>query len=185
MQLCATPIGFALAFGIGYLWFRFTSVSLSITIKPEDMSTVALMCRLGLPLLVVVHEFIHASVHPLGGRSNASVIGFWPSRVLFYGHYTGALSRERFLAILLAPFLVLSVLPLLVALTGALPPGLAGSTLAWCSTLNALFACGDLFGAALVAAQIPRGRLRSKRRVENILEAVSISDLRGPMCKSN
>jgi hypothetical protein len=50
--------------------------------------------------LVVVHELIHAMVHPHGGKSDTTILGLWPSRLLFYAHYDGELTRYRFIAIL-------------------------------------------------------------------------------------
>ena len=38
---------------------------------------------------VVIHELIHASLHPEHGRSHSSILGFWPSRLLFYAHFDG------------------------------------------------------------------------------------------------
>ncbi|MFO0898325.1 MAG: DUF3267 domain-containing protein [Pirellulales bacterium] len=79
----------------------------------------------------------------------------WPSRLLFYAHYCGPLSRDRFLAVLVMPLLVITGLPLLLAALGWLP---AWSTpvLASFSIWNALFACGDMVGLLLILAQIPR-----------------------------
>lgn len=57
------------------------------------------------------------------------------------------------------PFLVVSVLPLLAAAIFGLPESGKGEWIAWCSTLNALFSCGDLFGIALIWAQVPRHAL--------------------------
>ena len=70
-----------------------------------------------------------------------------------YAHYEGELSRNRFVAILLLPIIILSLLPMLLAI------GLQSASYAWAfaSSLNALFACVDVFGAAMVLCQVPRG----------------------------
>ena len=47
--------------------------------------------------LVVVHEGIHALVHPMAGLSPHSILGFWAS-LGFYAHYDGEMSRNRLVA---------------------------------------------------------------------------------------
>ena len=63
---------------------------------------------------LVVHELIHFVLMPSGGR----VFGLWPSRALPYVHRPGELPRRRSLVVLLGPFLIISVLPLVLALAG-------------------------------------------------------------------
>ena len=87
----------------------------------------------------------------LSGAEPFTVLGCWPSRLAFYAHYTGELSRNRFLAILLLPTLVISGAPLLLAIIVQSSSG----WLAFVSIFNAAAACGDLFGAGVVLAQIP------------------------------
>src|SRR6185503_13338146 len=96
--------------------------------------------------------------HPGSGDSADSVLGFWPSRLLFYAHYVGELTRARFIAILLMPLLIISFVPLVVCAIIGHSSGL----LAFSSALNALCACGDIFGVGLLLFQIP-----SDARVRN------------------
>ena len=112
---------------------------------------------LSLPLLIAVHELVHALITPHFGLSPKTVLGCWPRRLLFYAHYCGSLRRGRFLAVLMMPFLTITILPLILGIVGLIPTGFTGFLIAWCSTWNALFSCGDLFGLALVAVQVPRG----------------------------
>jgi hypothetical protein len=105
----------------------------------------------GFTLLVLVHEGIHLLAHPDIGRSPHSILGAWPRMLLFYAQYLGEMSRTRFIAILLMPFLVLS--PGLALLAAALrwpSPILAGFSL-----FNALSAGGDLFAVSLLLWQVP------------------------------
>jgi hypothetical protein len=67
---------------------------------------------LSFPALILVHELLHAVVHPGYGFTDATVIGAWPSKLLFYAHYCGPLSRERFLLVFAMPTLVITGLPL-------------------------------------------------------------------------
>jgi hypothetical protein len=101
--------------------------------------------------LVLVHELLHASLHPGWGWTRNTVIGWWPERGMFYAHYQGELSRNRLVMLALLPFLVISVFPLSLAIAFKLAlPWTAGI-----STLNSLLACGDLYVAALLLRQLP------------------------------
>jgi hypothetical protein len=145
MQLFALPIGVALALVTAFLWFVLTplrSESLSLSVP----AVVALFVG-----IIIVHELVHAAIHPLSGRSSHSILGFSPSQGMFYAFYDGQLSRNRFVAILLMPLAVMSFVPLTVAAVTQTAVG----WIAFASILNALFACGDVFAAGLVLSQLP------------------------------
>lgn len=157
MQFCALPIGLIAAFVIGYGW----------NIILRDMPPLRLVGReaifgliaflVSTPLMIVLHEFIHAWVHPHFGRTDESAVGFWPSRLVFYAGFLGEHSRERFIAILIAPFLVITLLTLAVFAFAAPAFGtLATYLAAFISTFNALCSCADLFGISLLLWQVPR-----------------------------
>jgi hypothetical protein len=79
------------------------------------------------------------------------MIGLWLVKGLFYAHYDGPLSRNRFVLTLLTPLLVLTLgvwLAELVLHTGW------GLLPAW-SVLNAMFAGGDILATGMVVWQIP------------------------------
>ena len=145
MQLLALPIGVATAAIVGFLWFRTTPLA-------EITGTLSIPAfLLSFAGIIVVHELIHAAIHPMSGRSPHSILGLWPSRMLFYAAYTGELTRNRFVAILLMPLVVISFLPLLIATAAQVTSGWA----AYVSAFNALLACGDIFGAGMVLVQVP------------------------------
>ncbi|HYH09953.1 MAG TPA: DUF3267 domain-containing protein [Thermoanaerobaculia bacterium] len=106
-------------------------------------------------LMIPIHELIHAFANPRFGLTPRTYVGVWPSRLLFYAHYEGELPRERFLGILIAPTLVLTVLPLLLCLVFRWN----SSPLAALALANGLGAAGDLLGMIIVLRQIPRGTL--------------------------
>ena len=152
MQVFALPLGIVSALAMVALWVALTPLFNSPLILRFDSM---IFPGLGIALLlgmIVVHELIHAFVHPGFGKSVNSVLGIWPSRLLFYAHYHGELSRARFIAILGMPLIVISIVPLLVcALLGQ------GSVLwAFISIMNALSACGDLFAIGMLLWQVPR-----------------------------
>lgn len=144
-QLMAMPIGVGTAVVVACLWSYVTPLpALTSTVTWSSI----LIAFVG---LVVVHELLHAVVHPFVGLSSQTTLGFWPSRILFYAHYDGEMSRNRFVAILLMPLSVITFVPLVAA-------ALFQMTCDWAaaiSSLNALLACGDILGAAMVLIQIP------------------------------
>jgi len=91
-QLVALPIGIIAAVVVAVLWFAITPLK---DIPPTMPLFAFLVSFAG---IIVVHELIHVAVHPMSGRSQHSIVGFWPSRMLFYAHYDGELTRNRFLS---------------------------------------------------------------------------------------
>jgi hypothetical protein len=102
-------------------------------------------------LLIIVHELLHAVFHPRFGTSPQTVIGLWPKHGVFYAHYKGEIGRNRFITLMLTPFIVISVLPLIAAAVFDIPSTWAAGI----SILNAMLACGDLLGASMIARQVP------------------------------
>jgi hypothetical protein len=101
--------------------------------------------------LTAVHELLHAAAQPMAGRSSHSILGFWPSWLVFYAHYDGELHRNRFVVIALMPLFVLSILPLLVSAATQSVAGWVASI----SSFNALTAGVDLLATGIIVFQIP------------------------------
>lgn len=157
LQFLGVPVALA-AGGLFFYWWQFivSFESPHIPAGWEVATQVAILASF--PVLILVHEILHALTYPGYGLGNETLIGCWPSRMLFYAYYDGAMSRERFLLVFAMPFLVISVLPLLIAATLPMPE-IATSIMAWFSIWNAIFACGDILGFVLILAQVPRGAL--------------------------
>lgn len=102
-------------------------------------------------VLIPIHEGLHALAYPRSGRGEV-IIGFWPKKFYFYAVYTGEMSRERLVAVFVAPFTVLSIAPLVYALS---QDG-ESSALALASIINAGFSSADVYFTYLVISQIPR-----------------------------
>jgi hypothetical protein len=143
-NLLAQPIGIAAAVTVAALWFLVTPLR---DITPAMSLPVFLFLFAG---LVVVHELIHALVHPMAGLSTRSILGFWAS-LGFYAHYDGEMSRNRLVVCLLMPLLIISIVPLLVSAITQVSSG----WIAFVSTFNALCSCVDLLLAGSVLLQIP------------------------------
>ena len=114
-----------------------------------------LLLFLALPVIfigiIAAHELIHALGCPRFGLTSMTVIGVWPSRLLFYAGHLEAMPAWHYVLYASAPFLVLSLLPMLVAYW-------VESTAMLCavvSVVNALFCGGDLMIIACVVTQMP------------------------------
>lgn len=145
--LAAYPIGFVAAGMVSILWLAITPFQLQ-----DVTSTMSLRGFLvSFAGMVVVHELIHLVVHPMSGRSPHSIVGAGGPTTGVYAHYAGEMTRNRFVAILLMPLVIISVVPLLVAAVAQVSPG----WIAFISAFNAFAACADTLDAGLVLFQIP------------------------------
>ncbi len=145
-KLVMLPMGVVAAGVVAVLWLAVTPVQVQ-----DVTSTLSLPAFLvSFAGIVVVHELLHVVVHPMSGRSPHSIVGFGPS-IGFYGHYGGEMTRNRFVAILLMPLVVISFVPLLVAAVAQAASG----WVAFISAFNAFCAGIDILLAGLVLFQIP------------------------------
>ena len=142
--LLSLPIGVVAAVVVVMLWL--------LVMPLRDIAS-----AVSLPVLlfsfagiIVVHELIHALVHPMAGRSPRSILGYW-ALLGFYAHYDGEMSRNRLVACLLMPLLIISIVPLLVSAVTQV----SSSWVAFVSAFNALCACVDILLAGSVLLQIP------------------------------
>lgn len=143
-KLVDLPIGIVAAVVVAVLWSAITPLE---DVTPTMSLPAFLLSFAG---LVVVHELLHTLVHPMSGRSPHSIVGFGPS-IGFYAHYDREMTRNRFVAILLMPLVVISFVPLLVAAVAQVTSG----WVAFISAFNAFCACADILDAGLVLFQIP------------------------------
>ena len=143
-NLLALPIGVVAAVTVAALWFLVTPLR---DITPAMSLPAFLLLFAG---LVVVHELIHALVHPMSGLSPHSILGFWAS-LGFYAHYDGEMSRDRLVAILLMPLLIISIVPLLVLAVTQVATG----WVAFISAFNAFCSSVDIMLAGSVLLHVP------------------------------
>jgi hypothetical protein len=66
-----------------------------------------------LAALFISHELVHAVCYPGSLFSRNCVIGFMPGAGTAYAWYGGEMTRRRYIVVVLAPTIVLSVVPLL------------------------------------------------------------------------
>jgi len=145
--LAAYPIGIVAAGMVSILWLAVTPFRLQ-----DVVSTMSLRGFLvSFAGMVVVHELIHLVVHPMLGWSPHSIVGAGGPTTGVYAHYAGEMTRNRFVAILLMPLVIISFVPLLLAVVTQVSCG----WIAFISAFNAFGACADILDAGLVLFQIP------------------------------
>ena len=128
--LAAHPIGIVAAGMVAVLWLAITPFQLQ-----DVTSTMSLRGFLiSFAGMVVVHELIHLVVHPMSGWSPHSIVGVGGPSTGVYAHYAGEMTRNRFVAILLMPLVIISFVPLLVAAVAQVSSG----WVAFVSAFNAL-----------------------------------------------
>lgn len=150
-QVVGAAAGIMAAIGVFHLW---RTIMPALPSPPEIASKG--LGFLGLAavvaaVVIIVHEAMHLAAHPGGGTRRISVLGIWLPGLAAYAHYDGPMSRNRFVAIVLLPFVTLSLGSLAVCAAA----GLDSPLIAACSILNSALAGGDLVTAALVLSQVP------------------------------
>jgi hypothetical protein len=156
LNVLAVPFGVAAAVLLALAWG--TQAMIHVESGDSELGRLVfaglLLVALAVSLLgvVAVHELVHAVGYPAFGLTRSTVIGVWPSRLLFYAGYLRSLPRNRWLFVYLLPFLVLSIVPLV--LYHAL--GFESAWLYFLSLLNGLFSGGDLLFFVLILLQVPR-----------------------------
>jgi hypothetical protein len=145
VQLLALPIGLALAALFLHLWVHLAPAII------HNLSTILNSIFIGIPFTIIIHELIHTLAHPQNGRSDNTILGFWPSKMVFYAHYGGILSKQRFITILVLPFIFISILPLILCIFFSID----SYFLMFVSVFNALCSCVDLLGVIIIFFQVP------------------------------
>ena len=116
-------------------------------------SVVALALLLYIPL----HELLHALWHPQLGLSPQTVMVIWPRKLRFGVYYEGCMTRQRWLAMRLAPLIVLVALPVgLLTLFHYVPVPFALETfLQVLMLVNGIGSGGDVVAVVWVLRQVP------------------------------
>ena len=124
-----------------------------ILITPVDLDDIQVLWVIGAtPFCIPVHEIAHAFGFPARGWIANTGFGVWPSRLAFYAHYQGPLSRDRVLAVLVLPFALISISPLvLCSILRTVSP-----VAMYVSIGNAFLSGVDLASFMLVLRRLPR-----------------------------
>ncbi len=103
-------------------------------------------------LIVPVHEILHALGFPSLLKSDEVFMGFNPKGFVFFAHYIGHMSRNRFLFVLVFPFIILSILPVVIMSMLSI----SNSWIFMIVIVNTLASSGDLLGFLIILFQVPR-----------------------------
>ena len=109
-------------------------------------------------LVLVFHELAHAIMFTCGRARGLRVECAW-QKYRPQLRYHGAVSRSRYIAVLMAPLVLVSLLPIIVSVALSLRAG----DLMLISLLNALVSGGDAIAAAFVLLQVPANAIVQRR----------------------
>lgn len=103
-----------------------------------------------LAAVALAHELVHVLACPRFGRTPSTILSFVPARCVVFTCHVGAIATFRFLLVLLAPLVILSGGPALIACaTGN------RALLRAVSATSALMSGGDILIAAAIVLQVP------------------------------
>jgi hypothetical protein len=137
-QIKALPTAIINVAIILVIWITLTPAE--IIIKNVSFPLPILGAIIILVSVLIVHELIHSIFHPKLGFSRKTIIGFWASKMLLYTSYGRELTRNRYIRILLAPLLLISIIPISISI-------LTGFTNLWMiysTVVNAFLSSGDI-----------------------------------------
>jgi Putative zincin peptidase len=137
LRVMSFPLGIVTALPVFFLWVLLTPRFDVSSSGPGYRFIVAYV------LIELAGAFLQMSAHPRRGLSTQTFLGFWPSRLLLYCACLSKATKRNAIAASLLPFLVLAVLPLLIAAVLHISSG----WLIFCSCLAAAS-----FGANVVLA---------------------------------
>jgi hypothetical protein len=167
LVLFGSGLGIPLAWLTGLAWAKLAvmepfSLNLSLFGSAARYVVLALVFLgppLGIAILIAVHELCHALACPRWGMTGDTVIGAWPSKLLFYAGHLREVSRDRYLVTCLMPFLMLTLLPLCLGVF------IGNMSALWAifSTTNALVCGGDAIILLLVTTQVPKHAVLQNR----------------------
>ena len=160
LVLLGSILGIPLCASFIFAWSSFVQIPMSLQIDLRNQSPWPIIAGIlitvfsliaSIAAVIVVHEFIHALAFPRMGFTRSTIVGVWPSRLLPYAAYVDEVYCIHLLFVLLAPLLLLSVVPVvLCALTGS-----NIGVFAAVSCFNALLSGGDVVMAATILFQVP------------------------------
>ena len=129
---------------------------LAVPFKPVRIDYPTLL--IATVMVLFFHELAHAIMFTWGRARGLRVECAW-QKYRPHLRYHGAVSRSRYIAVLLAPLVAVSVVPILVSAALSLHSG----DLVLISLLNALVSGSDAIAAAFVLLQVPANAIVQRR----------------------
>jgi hypothetical protein len=134
-----------------------------IALPPSESHTISLETApwvsvvLALLIYIPLHEGVHMLFQPGMGRSPNSVLLFMPAKLRIGVYYEGSMSRRRWLMMRLAPFVLLTLVPIsFLALIQNLPfISFARTMMEVITIVNGVGSGADVAASVLVFFQVP------------------------------
>lgn len=104
-------------------------------------------------LLMFVHELLHAFFFPKRGLSSDTLVITVPKKLIVVAFYKGELSKVNFLISLIAPFIFLTIMPLIYCLYDFYPMVFV------LALVNSSFSGLDIFSAWIVYRNSPQNSI--------------------------
>jgi len=129
---------------------------LAVPFRPVriDYTTLAIATA----MVLVLHELAHAMTFTCGRARGLRIECVW-QKYRPHLRYHGAVSRSRYIAVLLAPLAAVSIAPIALSVLLSLHSG----DLVLLSLLNSLVSGGDAIAAVLVLLQVPANAVVQRR----------------------
>jgi hypothetical protein len=140
MTLRAVAMGATPALLLGLVWYFMAPGGLPISLNIELSSVL-----IAFALATIVHELCHLLLFPRMGLQHTTV-GIWPQMGAVFVQFRKPVSRARFIAITLAPLLLISLLPIALAFAGFAIP----TVVRWGGVINALAAGADMLAVLVL-----------------------------------
>ena len=128
----------------------------SVPFSPVRVDYATLL--LATAMVLFFHEFAHAAMFTCGRSRGLRVECAW-QKYRPHLRYHGAVSRSRYIAVLLAPLVAVSIVPIVASVVLSIHSG----DLVLISLLNALVSGGDVIAAGLVLLQVPANAVVQRR----------------------
>lgn len=139
-----------ISIGIIFYFSSFSLKQFSFIKGNSIILTIDLGVIITILLVLIIHELFHLIFIPNFLKSEDTVIGI--SFLAAFVHSEQIITKARFILILVAPFLILSILlPLILSIMGLLTGNMVVFII-----FNALGASHDIFGFFLVFFQVPK-----------------------------
>jgi hypothetical protein len=100
----------------------------------------------------ILHEIIHAVFSPGGLFNKKCGFGIWPARGIVYVATSGELSKARYLLMITAPFVLITLLPFIILPT----IGYFSIALGYIGGINAIASSVDILYFFIVMKGVPR-----------------------------
>lgn len=145
--ICLIPIGILLSFGLYVILYN------NSRIQVEYNLNLLLYYIITVIITIPLHEIIHSLFFPNFLCSDEIYFGYIPKSMTFYTHANSAVKKNRILIVILAPLIILSIIPALFFILFELNSMLLFVFI----TINAVAASNDIISFFIYLTKVPNG----------------------------